>query len=179
MYGYASVYIIFEDDASFYASRSRVVENLNSIPANILPAGVTPRIGPPATAVNQVFSYSIQAQDSTGKTDHNWNLDTLRSIQDYFIRHNLLAVEGVAEVASIGGFVKEYQVIADPLRMQTYKISLPVLATAVSKAISAANLHSTEINQAEYFVKSSGYITRYRRPEKCRCAKNGGVQLFL
>jgi len=127
MFGFSSIYIIFNDDIEFYWSRSRILEKLNSLPANTLPDGVQPTLGADATALGQIFWYTLEGQDKDGNPTGGWDLHELRTIQDFYVRYGLSAAEGVAEVASIGGFVKEYQVDVDPDAMKANKIWLNIL----------------------------------------------------
>ena len=158
MFGFSSIYLIFDDEVDFYWSRSRILEKLNALPANILPAGVQPTLGPDATALGQIFWYTLEGRDSTGQATGGWDLQELRSIQDFYVRYGLASAEGVSEVASIGGYVKEYQVDVDPDAMRSYGISLD----QVMKAIQGSNLdvgaQTLEINLAEYFVRGLGYV---------------------
>ncbi|HHS96086.1 MAG TPA: efflux RND transporter permease subunit, partial [Phaeodactylibacter sp.] len=106
MFGFSTIFIIFQDDVEFYWSRSRILEKLNALPANTLPEGVQPTIGPDATALGQIFWYTLEGRDEDGQVTGGWDLHELRSIQDFYVRYGLSAADGVAEVASIGGFVK-------------------------------------------------------------------------
>jgi len=112
LFGFSSIYVIFSEDVEFYWSRSRVLEKLNSLPlpAGTLPTGVAPALGPDATALGQVFWYTLEGRDENDNPTGGWDLDELRTIQDWNVRYSLLAAEGVSEVASVGGFVKEYQI---------------------------------------------------------------------
>lgn len=158
MFGFSSIYLIFEEGIEFYWSRSRILEKLNSLPANTLPDGVQPTLGPDATALGQIFWYTLEGQDDNGNTTGGWDLQELRSVQDFYVRYGLTAAEGVAEVASIGGFVKQYQVEVDPDAMRIYNVEL----TDIMKSIQNSNLdvgaQTIEINLAEYFVRGLGYI---------------------
>jgi Cu(I)/Ag(I) efflux system membrane protein CusA/SilA len=107
MFGFSSIYIIFQDKADFYWTRGRVLEKLNSLPAGTLPEGVQPSLGPDATALGQVFWYTLEGRDPSGKPAGGWDLDELRSVQDWYVRYGLLSAEGISEVASVGGFVRE------------------------------------------------------------------------
>ena len=118
LFGMSSIYLIFDDAIDFYWSRSRILEKLNSLPSNTLPAGVTPHLGPDATPLGQLFWYTLEGRDASGQVTGGWDLHELRSIQDFYVRYGLSAAEGVAEVASIGGFVKEYQIDVDPEAMK-------------------------------------------------------------
>lgn len=158
MFGFSSIYIIFEEDVDFYWSRSRILEKLNSIPANTLPEGVSPSLGPDATALGQVFWYTLQGMDSTGNPIGGWNLDELRSIQDYYVKYALTSVEGVSEVASVGGFVKEYQIDLDPAKMERYGVTLKNVLNSVRNTNRDAGAQTLEINQVEYFIRGIGYL---------------------
>ena len=128
MFGFSSIYIIFEEKAEFYWSRSRVLEKLNSLPANLLPEGVQPMLGPDATALGQVYWYTLEGRDSIGNVTGGWDLHELRSTQDYYVKYALNAVEGVSEVASVGGYVQEYQVDVNPDALKAYNRALAATA---------------------------------------------------
>ena len=157
-FGFSSIYIIFEDDIEFYWSRSRVLEKLNSLPSGLLPEGVQPKLGPDATALGQVFWYTLEGRDEKGNPSGGWNPEELRSIQDYYVRYALTAVEGVAEVASVGGYVKEYQVDVNPAALKAYGVSLMDVMEAVRKSNLDVSANSIEINKVEYFIRGLGYI---------------------
>jgi Cu(I)/Ag(I) efflux system membrane protein CusA/SilA len=159
MFGFSSVYIIFEDDIEFYWSRSRILEKLNSLPKNLFPEGVQPKLGPDATALGQVFWYTLEGRDAAGKVTGGWDLAELRSIQDFYVKSALSATQGVAEVASIGGFVKEYQIDVNPELLKQYGISLQHVVDAIKGSNRDIGAQTLEINQAEYFVRGLGYIT--------------------
>lgn len=158
MFGFSSVYIIFDDVIDFYWSRSRILEKLNSLPPNTLPAGVQPTLGPDATALGQIFWYTLEGRDENGQATGGWSLHELRSIEDFYVRFGLASAEGVSEVASIGGFVKEYQIDVDPEAMRAYDITLDQVMASVSNSNLDVGAQTMEINQAEYFVRGLGYI---------------------
>jgi len=160
MFGYSYVYLIFEEDIEFYWSRSRVLEKLNSLPANLLPDGVTPSLGPDATGLGQVYWYVLEGRDPDGKPIGGWDVDELRSIQDWQVRYALLSAKGVAEVASVGGFVKQYQVEVDPNALRAYDVHLPMVANAVRKANQEIGARNLAINGVEYILRGTGYIER-------------------
>lgn len=108
MFGFSSIYIIFDEDVEYYWSRTRVLEKLNSLSSDLLPEGVSPTLGPDATALGQIFWYTLEGRDQDGNPIGGWDPHELRTIQDYYVRYSLTASEGVSEVASIGGFRKEY-----------------------------------------------------------------------
>ncbi len=158
MFGFSSIYIIFNDDIEFYWSRSRILEKLNSLSQNLLPAGVKPTLGPDATALGQIFWYTLEGRDNEGNPTGGWDPQELRSIQDFYVRYALSSAEGVAEVASIGGHVKEYQIDVDPFAMKQNNISLEQIMAAVKASNIDIGAQTIEINQAEYFVRGLGYI---------------------
>ena len=158
MFGFSSIYIIFEEDVEFYWSRSRILEKLNSLPANLLPDGVNPSLGPDATGLGQIFWYTLEGRDQDGNVTGGWDLQELRSIQDYYVKYGLSSAGGVSEVASIGGYVQEYQVDIDPEKMRQYNISLSQIAKAVKESNQDIGAQTLEINQAEYLVRGLGYV---------------------
>lgn len=158
IFGFSSIYIIFEEDVEFYWSRSRILEKLNALPQGILPAGVQPSLGPDATALGQIFWYTLEGRNKFGKPKGGWDPQELRSIQDYNLRYALASVDGVSEVASIGGFVKEYQIDIDPVAMQGYGITIAEIAKAVKESNQEVGAKTLEINQVEYLVRGLGYI---------------------
>jgi len=166
MFGFSSIYLIFEEDIEFYWSRSRILEKLNSLPANLLPEGVAPTLGPDATALGQIFWYTLEGRDKDGNATGGWNPQDLRSIQDFYVKYGLSATQGVSEVASIGGFVKEYRVDVDPSAMKSKGISLSAVMTAIKGSNLDIGAQTIEINQAEYFVRGLGYVKSISDIEK-------------
>ena len=158
MFGFSSIYIIFKEEAEFYWTRSRILEKLNSLPAGTLPQGVQPKLGPDATALGQVFWYTLEGRDLDGKPTGGWDLDELRGVQDWYVRYALQGVEGVAEVASVGGFVREYQVDVDPDALRTYGIALHEVFNAVRGSNLDVGARTIEINRAEYVIRGLGFI---------------------
>jgi Cu(I)/Ag(I) efflux system membrane protein CusA/SilA len=158
MFGFSTIYLIFEDGVEFYWSRSRVLEKLGSLPAGTLPDGVTPRLGPDATALGQVFWYTLEGQDPDGQTVGGWDLHELRSTQDWVVRFALQAVPGVSEVASVGGYVREYQVDVDPEAMLASDVTIEQIARAVRESNLDVGARTLEINRAEYLVRGLGFI---------------------
>jgi Cu(I)/Ag(I) efflux system membrane protein CusA/SilA len=158
-FGYSFVYIIFEDGTDLYWARSRVLEYLNFV-AGKLPAGVTPTLGPDATGVGWVYEYVLK--DTLGTHD----LQQLRSIQDWYLRYELLSVPGVAEVASIGGFVKQYQVEVDPNRLLAYDLSLEKVKHAIRRSNRDVGGRLVEMAETEFMVRGLGYITSIRDLEE-------------
>lgn len=158
MFGFSSIYIIFEEDIEFYWSRSRILEKLNSLPAGTLPEGVQPALGPDATALGQIYWYTLEGRDKDGNPTGGWDPQELRTIQDYTVKYGLAAVEGVSEVASIGGFVKEYQVDVNPVAMKAHNVTLPQVMMAIKNSNIDVGAKTIEINRAEYLVRGLGYV---------------------
>lgn len=158
MFGFSSIYIIFEEDIEFYWSRSRILEKLNSLPNNLLPEGVNPSLGPDATGLGQIFWYTLEGRDQAGNVTGGWDLQELRSIQDYYVKYALSSASGVSEVASIGGYVQEYQVDVNPELMRQYNIGLHQVVKAIKESNKDIGAQTLEINQVEYLVRGLGYI---------------------
>ena len=158
MFGFSSIYIIFEEDIEFYWSRSRILEKLNSLPSNLLPNEVKPALGPDATGLGQIFWYTLEGRDEKGNVTGGWDLHELRSIQDYYVKYALSSASGVSEVASIGGYVQEYQIDVNPELMRQYNIGLNQVVKAVKESNKDIGAQTLEINQAEYLVRGLGYV---------------------
>ncbi|MDC1469697.1 efflux RND transporter permease subunit [Flavobacteriaceae bacterium] len=158
MFGFSSIYIIFEEDIEFYWSRSRILEKLNALPSGLLPDGVNPALGPDATGLGQIFWYTLEGRDEKGSITGGWDLQELRSIQDYYVKYALSSANGVSEVASIGGYVQEYQVDVNPELMRQYNIGLHQVVKAVKESNKDIGAQTIEINNAEYLVRGLGYI---------------------
>jgi len=157
-FGFSSIYIIFEEDVEFYWSRSRVLEKLNSLPAGTLPEGVQPMLGPDATSLGQVYQYTLEGRDPDGNPAGGWDLHEIRSVQDWYVRYALLAAGGVSEVASVGGFVQEYQIDVDPDAMRAYGVTLNEIYNAVRKSNVDVGARTIEINRVEYVIRGLGFI---------------------
>ncbi|WP_419784447.1 efflux RND transporter permease subunit [Maridesulfovibrio sp.] len=160
MFGFSTIYVIFNEDVDFYWSRSRLIEKLNSLPAGTLPANVKPALGPDATALGQVYWYTIEGRDPQGNPTGGWDLDELRSVQDWYVRYALLSADGVSEVASVGGFVKEYQIDVDPDAMRAAKVTLNDVYRAVKMSNLDVGARTIEINNAEYVIRGIGFIKK-------------------
>ena len=158
MFGFSSIYVIFEEDAEFYWSRTRVLEKLNSLSSGTLPDGVKPLLGPDATALGQVFWYTLEGRDQQGKAAGGWDLQELRSIQDWDVRYSLLGAKGVSEVASVGGYVKEYQIDVDPDAMRAHGVTLEMIYKAVKMSNLDVGARTIEINKAEYVIRGIGFL---------------------
>lgn len=179
IFGFSSIYIIFEEDIDFYWSRSRILEKLNSLPTGFLPAGVQPALGPDATALGQVLWYTLEGRDEDGNPTGGWDLHEIRTVQDFYVKYALNAVAGVSEVASIGGYVQEYQVDVDPNALNVYNIPLHKVMTAVKNANRDAGAQTLEINQAEYLVRGLGYITSTEDLEKAVVAVHDNTPIRI
>ncbi|MCB9988292.1 MAG: efflux RND transporter permease subunit [Rhodospirillales bacterium] len=153
MFGTSFVYIVFEDNVDMYWARSRTLEYLSQV-RGMLPEGVEPQLGPDATGVGWVFQYALY--DRTGQHD----LSELRSLQDWFVRFELATVAGVAEVASVGGFVKEYQVLVDPNKLRAFDIPLQTVIEAVRSANQETGGRTLEMAETEYLIRSLGYVNK-------------------
>lgn len=150
MFGMSFIYVIFEDKADVYWARSRVLEKLNQV-KDMLPQGATPVMGPDGTGVGHVYWYHLASD--------KYDLGELRALQDYYLKYQLTSVEGVAEVASVGGFVKQYQIDVDPAKLSSYGIGINDVVAAVqnsNKDVGGSNIESSE---SEFFVRGKGYIT--------------------
>lgn len=157
-FGFSTISILFEDDVEFYWSRARVLEALASLPPGTVPEGVTPTLGPDATALGQVFWYTLEGQDAQGRVVGGWDPDELRSIQDWTVRFALQSVAGVSEVASVGGFVREYQVDVDPEAMRAHGVTLTEVASAVRDSNLDVGARTLEVNSVEYIVRGVGFV---------------------
>lgn len=158
MFGFSSIYIIFDEDIEFYWSRSRILEKLNSLPSGLLPTDVNPTLGPDATGLGQVYWYTLEGRDKDGNVTGGWDLHELRSVQDYFVKYALSSASGVSEVASIGGYVQEYQIDVDPELMRQYNVQLNEIVNAVKNSNKDIGAQTLEINKAEYLVRGLGYV---------------------
>jgi Cu(I)/Ag(I) efflux system membrane protein CusA/SilA len=172
MFGSSFVYIIFQDDVDQYWARSRVIEALSKIQGD-LPDNATPQIGPDATGVGWVYQYALV--DQSGKHD----LAYLRTLQDWFLKFELATVEGVSEVASVGGFVKEYQVLVDPNRLRAYDVPLHRIVDAVKAASKEVGGRVIEQGEMEMMIRSKGYITNLQELEKVVVYAKSGTPVVL
>ncbi|GJM32863.1 MAG: cation transporter [Saprospiraceae bacterium] len=179
MFGFASIYVIFDENTEFYWSRSRILEKLNSLPSGLLPPGVQPALGPDATALGQVYWYTLEGRDPDGNVTGGWDLNEIRTTQDFYVKYALNAVEGVSEVASIGGHVKEYQVDVNPDALKAYNIPLMDVMGAVKKSNRDAGAQTIEINNAEYLVRGLGYIKKVEDLELAVVAVNDNVPIRI
>jgi Cu(I)/Ag(I) efflux system membrane protein CusA/SilA len=161
--------IIFEDDVDVYFARTRVLERLN-LASTLLPAGVVPTLGPDATGVGQIFWYTVEGPYDPG---------TLRSLQDWFIRYQLNSVPGVAEVASIGGFVRQYQIDVDPVKLRAYNIPMSTVFSAVQRSNNNVGAKVVEANDMEYVVRGVGLIESVRDIENIVLSSMNGIPVYV
>jgi len=167
MFGMSFIYIIFKDNVEFYWSRSRVLEKLSSLPPGTLPEGVKPALGPDATALGQVFWYTLEGRNpKTGKPTGGWGPQELRTLQDYYVKYALSSADGVSEVAGVGGFVKEYQIDLNPDAMKTYGVTVMDVMKAVQNSNLDIGAETMEMNQVEYVVRGLGYVKSLADIEK-------------
>jgi Cu(I)/Ag(I) efflux system membrane protein CusA/SilA len=169
-FGVSFIYVIFEDGTDPYWARSRVLEYLNAA-ARRLPAGVTPGLGPDATGVGWVYEYAVVAKNMT--------LAELRSLQDWVVRFAVSKAQGVAEVASVGGFVKQYNIIVDPLRLRAQGVSLATVRDAVRNSNRDVGGRTLELSEFEFMVRGRGYIRSPADIENIVLKTDGGVPLRL
>ncbi|HUT50972.1 MAG TPA: efflux RND transporter permease subunit, partial [Alphaproteobacteria bacterium] len=169
-FGVSFVYVIFDDGTDIYWARSRVLEYLSAA-AKDLPAGITPELGPDATGVGWVYQYVLRSAQM--------NLAELRTIQDWYVRFGLSKAQGVAEVASVGGFVKQYSVIVDPRRLQALGIPLAKIKDVIRDSNMDVGGRTVELSEHEYMVRGRGYITSLDDLEQIVVKSEGGVPVLL
>jgi Cu(I)/Ag(I) efflux system membrane protein CusA/SilA len=180
MFGMSFIYVIFDDDVEFYWSRSRILEKLNSLPAGMLPEGVQPALGPDATALGQVFWYTLEGRNpETGQPAGGWNPDELRTVQDFYVKYALSTAAGVSEVASVGGFVREYQVEISPDAMRAYSVSVMDVMNAVRKSNLDVGAETVEVNKVEYLVRGLGYIKNLSDLEEAVVTVREGIPVRI
>ncbi|NQT26433.1 efflux RND transporter permease subunit, partial [candidate division KSB1 bacterium] len=179
MFGFSSIYIIFKEKADFYDSRSRILEKLNSLPSGTLPGGVAPALGPDATALGQIYWYTLEGRDENGDPTGGWDLDELRSTQDWVVRYALLSADGVSEVASVGGFVKEYQIDVDPAAMREHGVSIGEIINAVRTSNIDVGARTMEINRVEYVVRGIGFIKNLEDVEYTVVKMQDNVPIYV
>src|SRR5438874_6232310 len=168
-FGFSMINIIFEDDVDVYFARTRVLERL-SLASSFLPPGVVPTLGPDATGVGQVFWYTVDGPYDPG---------TLRSLQDWFIRYQLNSVPGVAEVASIGGFVRQYQIDVDPMKLRAFNVPMRMVFEAVQRSNSNVGAKVVEANNMEYVVRGLGLIESVADIEDIVLTSMNGVPVYV
>ena len=179
MFGFSSIYVIFDEAVEYYWSRSRILEKLNALPPGLLPGGVNPQLGPDATALGQVFWYTLEGLDENGDPAGGWDLHELRSIHDFYVRLSLNSVQGVSEVASAGGHVKEYQVDLDPDELRARDISIMQVARALQQSNRETAANTMEYNLAEYLIRGLGYVESIDDIRQTVVAVNNNVPVLI
>jgi copper/silver efflux system protein len=169
-FGVSFVYVVFEDGTDLYWARSRVLEYLN-FAAKRLPEGITPSLGPDATGVGWVYQYVVLGAQRT--------LAELRTIQDWYLRYQLTKAEGVAEVASVGGFVQQYQVVIDPQKLQAYGLTLAQLTSAIRASNRDVGGRVVEMSETEYVVRGRGYLRNTGDLDQIALKMQGGTPVLL
>jgi copper/silver efflux system protein len=178
-FGFSSILIIFDEDIEFYWSRSRVLEKLNSLPSGTLPEGVQPSLGPDATPLGQIFWYTIEGRDKNGNPTGGWDLHELRTVQDWNVKLALLSARGVSEVASVGGFVQEYQIDVKPDAMWAAGVTLEDVFKAVQLSNVDVGARTIEVNRVEYVIRGLGFIKKIEDIEKSVIKVNDNVPIFV
>jgi Cu(I)/Ag(I) efflux system membrane protein CusA/SilA len=168
-FGFSMVNIIFNDGVDIYFARTRVLERLN-LAGSFLPAGVVPMLGPDATGVGQVFWYTLEGPYDSG---------TLHSVQDWYVKYQLNSVPGVAEVASVGGFIRQYQIDLDPVKLRAYNIRLREILEAVQRSNNNVGAKVMEVNSSEYMVRGIGLITGLKDIEDIVISAKNGTPVYL
>ncbi|HHG83960.1 MAG TPA: efflux RND transporter permease subunit, partial [Bacteroidetes bacterium] len=179
IFGLSSIYLIFEDDVEFYWSRTRVLEKLNSLPGNLLPEAASPALGPDATALGQVYWYTLEGRDKEGNPAGGWDPHELRTIQDFQVGYALTSVKGVSEVGTIGGFVKEYQVDIDPNAMKANHVTVAQIMKAVKRSNLDIGARTIEYNKVEYLIRVLGYIENLKDLEESTIMSNDNVPIRI
>ncbi|MDM8159965.1 efflux RND transporter permease subunit [Labilibaculum sp. K2S] len=179
IFGVSSIYIIFDEDIEFYWSRTRILEKLNSLPSGTLPEDVTPALGPDATALGQIYWYTLEGRDKDGNPAGGWDPHELRTIQDFYVRYSLTSAKGVAEVASIGGFVKEYQIDVDPDAMKANGVNISQIMAAVKNSNLDIGARTIEFNKVEYLIRALGYIKSLEDIEKSVVAVRNNIPIRI
>ncbi len=180
MFGMSFVYLIFKDGVEFYWSRSRILEKLNSLPAGTLPTEVRPALGPDATALGQIYWYTLEGRDpKTGRPNGGWNPEELRTIQDFYVKYGLSTAEGVSEVASVGGFIKEYQVDLNPEALKAFNVSVMDVMNAVRKSNLDIGAETIELNNVEYIIRGLGYVKNLSDVENSVVAVRNNVPVRI
>ncbi len=179
MFGFSSIYVIFEEGIETYWSRSRILEKLASLGSGTLPLEVEPELGPDATALGQVYWYTLEGRTPDGVPIGGWDLEELRRIQDWQVRYALLAAKGVSEVASIGGFEREYQVDVDPDLLRGFDLSIEDVARAVRSSNLDVGARTLEVNSVEYVVRGVGFLKSVADIEGAVIEERDGVPILV
>jgi len=170
-FGFSTIYVVFEEKIEFYWSRTRILERLNSLQPGVLPIGVQPTLGPDATAVGQVFWYTLEGK--------GFGLDELRTAQDWYVRYLLQSARGVSEVASVGGYVREYQIDVNPNALRAHSVSLMDVFSAVQKSNIDVGARTIELNKADYIIRGLGFVKSVHDLEKAVVKVNDNIPLYV
>lgn len=179
MFGFSTIYVIFKENVDFYWSRSRILEKLNSLPSGTLPEGVQPSLGPDATALGQVFWYTLEGRDKHGNITGGWDLQELRTIQDWYVRYALLSADGISEVASVGGFTREYQIDVDPDALRAHGVTIEDVFSAVKMSNLDVGARTIEINKVEYLIRGLGFVKNVEDLENSVIKVNDNVPIYV
>ncbi|MBT4482157.1 MAG: efflux RND transporter permease subunit [Candidatus Latescibacteria bacterium] len=179
MFGFSTIYIIFEEDVEFYWSRSRVLEKLNSLSPGTLPSGVQPSLGPDATALGQIYWYTLEGRDENGNPTGGWDLHELRTVQDWYVRYALMSAKGVSEVASVGGFVKEYQIDIDPDALRAHNVKIEEVVQAIKMSNLDVGARTIEVNKVEYMIRGLGFVKNLADIENSVIKVNDNVPILV
>src|SRR3990170_5018837 len=169
-FGFSMVFVIFHDEYDYYWARTRVLERMNNASGK-LPPGVMPELGPDATALGQVYWYTLEAEGA--------DLGQLRSVQDWYVRYQLQSVEGVSEVASIGGFVKQYQIDLHPDKLRAHRVTLPEVYEAVRNSNIDVGAKVVENSGYEFFIRGIGFVKSVRDVENIVIRQERGTPIFV
>ncbi len=169
-FGFSMVFVIFHDEYDYYWARTRVLERMNNASGK-LPPGVMPELGPDATALGQIYWYTLEADGA--------DLGQLRSIQDWYVRYQLQSVEGVSEVASVGGYVKQYQIDVHPDKLRAHNVGLPEVFEAVRKSNIDVGAKVIENNRYEFFIRGLGFIKSVEDLENVVIRQEAGTPIFI
>lgn len=169
-FGFSMIFIIFKDEVDYYWARSRVLERMN-VSADRLPPGVTPTLGSDATALGQIFYYTLEAEGA--------DLAALRSLQDWYLRYQLQSVEGVTEVSTLGGYVKQYQIDVLPEKLRAHRVSLPDVYEAVRRSNIDVGAKVIENNRYEYFIRGKGFVRSVQDIENIVIRQEQGTPIFV
>ncbi len=179
MFGFSMIYVIFEENVPFEDSQNRIIARLNGLPSGVLPADVKPALGPYATALGQIFWYTLEGRDANGKPAGGWDLGELRALQDWTVRYHLQSADGITEVASVGGFVQEYQVDVDPDAMRAYGVSLEEVFNTVRMSNLDVGARQIELNRVEYLIRARGFIRDVKDVENTVVKANGNIPVYI
>jgi Cu(I)/Ag(I) efflux system membrane protein CusA/SilA len=170
-FGYSTIYVVFEDKVEFYWSRTRILERLNSLAPGTLPAGVQPTLGPDATAVGQIFWYTVEGKE--------FGLDELRTAQDWYIRYLLQSAKGVSEDASVGGYVREYQIDVNPDALRAHGVTLMDVFTAVQRSNLDVGARTIELNDTDYVIRGRGFVRSVHDLEMAVVKVKDNIPLYI